>query len=1489
VRILFLLEQLSPGGAEFYALRKGRYFLERGHAVSFASAGGVLERDLAGAGIPHLELPTLAQDRLSVLFEDALGDARRLARWLATQRIEVISAFPSRPFLLGYHIARDRGIPTFLECLSPTHFLPVRQAALAREIAEAGRLYALERGDAEIHARRLGFPPDAVNLIPNPVDTSRFCPGKAWPAREALGIAPGDFVLLTACRLDEDKARYVRWLMSELPALEARTGRPIKLLIAGDGRARQALESEAGAGGPRAVHFLGMVEDLETVYRAADAFVGMGTTVIEAAACGTPVVVANALSLLPDEVGPDEAAVCTFGLGGSRSVGHKVDAISPGPFSAFLEPLLVDDGLRAQVAQSGREAVLRHYALDTVMARWEAAFEEAVASSPRPRARTPARGPDGRRVLFVSRPDALSAVGGDTVQMLATKAALELRGLQVELSLSPAPSSEGCDLAHIFNLQFAQQAWEQARILAAQGVPTVMSPIFWDHAELEWVTEELRQIFSRPQAERSNLLAAFARRARKGDGDGGRGWRPSERLAALREAQRKAAACVDLLLPNSSAEISALCGTLGPAIAPCRVVINAVDAGRFGSGDPDAFAARYGMQDFVMAAARWDPRKNLLLLCEALRGTGLPLVLIGQRPNAEYEALVRSALPPGSLAIDHLSPAELADAFAAARVHALPSWFETPGLSSMEAAISDCAIVVGNRAAEREYFGDEAYYCDPADVASIRQAIIAAWNGFGAEAHRRATLAERIRQDFTWDRAADATWEAYREVLGATVRVPSGEAPGAAAPVRPDFHVVCDGLDLAPETLGGLVDVLAADPRVGAVGPLFEEGPRLQDARLFPASQGAVRADLLDTRCLVVRNEVWEALGGLDGVLVAEHADLDLAWRIRDAGYTLRVATNLTAGAMPSRPQPAAETIRASADHLARKLEAHFGRGRVPRKEALWGDAPLPTTLDIWGPKPTRFRLPARDPAHDRVAAAFAAAFTMADPVALQDTGTADLPEGLRGIPGNQAPAARKANPIEVAAASVATESPETEAVVELVRGTSAPGLDPDRTTPALLRQIAGFRPEPAASGLTSVVLLAVDQPDYTRLCLDALRKGTREPFELIIVDGGVRDAVGAQFAALAGACEPHTLWLRHDDAKSASALLSLGLAAARGDYIALLKGDTVVPEGWLTYLLRHLRAHPAAGLVAPRANAGPGLQPVAALPYDSLPEMEEYARSLARRRPGEAATSPVAGSFAAVLPRLTCERVGAFDPAYPSGSLEAIDYCLRAQLAGLQVILAEDVFVHHFGLQPPVAEAERPDSGAAPAAFDHFRARWGDLPDTPDSSDFDAILQANRASGSAGPPVFLPLPRRSALRFLVTPLAIAGLRGANLLFGPDWSAPDEPWATGLATFARTFHAVSDVALLLFGLPDTLVPRISQILDEARPLGDGPDVLVLPALPPEPLAVLSSGIALMGGEATADLRRSAEMLSLPEVELGDPAALATWAQSAGKKFHAGFM
>ena len=100
--------------------------------------------------------------------------------------------------------------------------------------------------------------------------------------------------------------------------------------------------------------------------------------------------------------------------------------------------------------------------------------------------------------------------------------------------------------------------------------------------------------------------------------------------------------------------------------------------------------------------------------------------------------------------------AALAGLFCGARVHVLPSWFETTGLVSLEAALSGCSIVSTSRGHAAEYFEDFAWDCDPGQPDSILAAVRSAWNAPPAPA-----LRDRILGHYTWAHVAEATMAAY--------------------------------------------------------------------------------------------------------------------------------------------------------------------------------------------------------------------------------------------------------------------------------------------------------------------------------------------------------------------------------------------------------------------------------------------------------------------------------------------------------------------------------------------------------------------------------------------------------------------------------------------------------------------------------------------------------------------------------------------------------
>lgn len=180
----------------------------------------------------------------------------------------------------------------------------------------------------------------------------------------------------------------------------------------------------------------------------------------------------------------------------------------------------------------------------------------------------------------------------------------------------------------------------------------------------------------------------------------------------------------------------------------------------FATGSADAFTRRHGLKDFVVVVGFLTSLKNQLRLIEAIDGTHLPLVIVGQRvwTHRLYARAVERAVAtrPNVRLLGPMPPEELRSLYAAARVVVLPSWFETCGLTCLEGALAGCRVVVTNRGYTRDYFCGDAFYCDPASVSSIRQAVLDAYDSAPS-----AALRSRIRDDYRWDRASRALLEAY--------------------------------------------------------------------------------------------------------------------------------------------------------------------------------------------------------------------------------------------------------------------------------------------------------------------------------------------------------------------------------------------------------------------------------------------------------------------------------------------------------------------------------------------------------------------------------------------------------------------------------------------------------------------------------------------------------------------------------------------------------
>jgi glycogen(starch) synthase len=118
--------------------------------------------------------------------------------------------------------------------------------------------------------------------------------------------------------------------------------------------------------------------------------------------------------------------------------------------------------------------------------------------------------------------------------------------------------------------------------------------------------------------------------------------------------------------------------------------------------------------DIVLTVGRaWDEAKNMRRLDQAASALSWPVFVAGDGAES-YRSLVR---------LGNLSTRELSSWYSRAAIFAAPVRYEPFGLSILEAALSGCALVLGDIPSLRENWDECAKFVDPGDPEAIAAAI----------------------------------------------------------------------------------------------------------------------------------------------------------------------------------------------------------------------------------------------------------------------------------------------------------------------------------------------------------------------------------------------------------------------------------------------------------------------------------------------------------------------------------------------------------------------------------------------------------------------------------------------------------------------------------------------------------------------------------------------------------------------------------------------
>ncbi|WP_328468567.1 glycosyltransferase family 4 protein [Actinoplanes sp. NBC_00393] len=362
MRILVYPHAMEIGGSQINAIELGAAIRDMGHEVAVIGEHGPLVELVTQLGLEHLPLPANRK-------RPSPKVARQIRGLIRERSLDIVHGYEWPPALdcaAAAFPVRDTAAVCTIMSMAVAPFLPATMPLVVG--TEALRAHAADRR------------PGPVYLIEPPVDVDANAPDHPVDRFRA------------EYRLDRDETTIDIAVVSRLvPELklegvltaidvvgEVGCTRPVRLIIAGDGIAREEVERRAAAAnaraGRRAVVLTGELRDPRPVYAAADIMLGMGSSALRALSFGRPLVVQGERGFW-ELLTPDTVNLFLqqgwYGLGDGTGGAERL--------TQHLLRLLDDAPLRAKLGSYGRDLAVERFSLQKAARSQLDIYERAIA------------------------------------------------------------------------------------------------------------------------------------------------------------------------------------------------------------------------------------------------------------------------------------------------------------------------------------------------------------------------------------------------------------------------------------------------------------------------------------------------------------------------------------------------------------------------------------------------------------------------------------------------------------------------------------------------------------------------------------------------------------------------------------------------------------------------------------------------------------------------------------------------------------------------------------------------------------------------------------------------------------------------------------------------------------------------------------------------------------------------------------------------------
>ncbi len=363
MKILLLANHFNTGGISTYLLTLIKGYTQRGHRVFVVTSGGDCVAEAESLGATHVLLSGV---KVKCEFHPGLLSVVKTIRRLVREESIDILHPQTR---VTQSVAAMVGAPYVSTChgfFKPSIFRIGFPFWGQRAIAISGPV-------AKHLTRDLWVSPSKVVFVPNGIDSRKFFPATSEAChalRERFGVGTSPLVGIIARLSDVKGHLYLIEAMNELVH-----GMPgIKCLIIGEGPLEHELKGQVSRlqleASIKFFRINGLPAEILPMF---DVFVmpslqeGLGLSVMEAQACGVPVVASR--------------------------VGGLVEAVKDGVTGILVPPrdhlaladaimkVLADKDIASRFGLAGREWIMKNFSVDQMVERTLAVYEDVLKKS----------------------------------------------------------------------------------------------------------------------------------------------------------------------------------------------------------------------------------------------------------------------------------------------------------------------------------------------------------------------------------------------------------------------------------------------------------------------------------------------------------------------------------------------------------------------------------------------------------------------------------------------------------------------------------------------------------------------------------------------------------------------------------------------------------------------------------------------------------------------------------------------------------------------------------------------------------------------------------------------------------------------------------------------------------------------------------------------------------------------------------------------------